>query len=110
MKDKRLKVLDLIDELRSFDALFYVAWHADDPFPKFWLREWCGFKSWVSFATAESVRDAIWDGRLKAPKPCATSPKTEGTIYPIKRSAPRLGTKKPLARCEFSVIETVFVR
>lgn len=110
MKDKRLKMLDLIDELRSLNALFYVSWHADDPAPKIWLREWCGFKDWVSVATAESVRDAIWDGRLIAPETCTMSPKNEGRIYPIKRSAPRLGTKKPFVRCDFTVIETVFVR
>ena len=112
MKDKRLRmrILTLIDDLHSLDALFYVSWCADEPYPRFWLREWCGFKSWVSFATAESVRDAIWAGNLKAPKPCTTSPKTKGKIYPIKRSAPRLKTSKPLAKCEFPVIETVFVR
>ena len=110
MKDRRLGILDLIDELRSLDALFYVAWCADETYPRFWLREWCGFNGWVSYATAESVRDAIWDGRLIVPKPCTTQPKTEGRIYPIKRSAPRLETKKPHASYALATIETVFVR
>jgi len=62
---KRKRILRIIDDLKTLDALMLVVWDRDSLYPRLWLREWCGAKGSVSIGTAEVIRDQIMAGLIR---------------------------------------------
>lgn len=69
----RRRMLRIIDDLKALDALLMVVWDRNSPYPRVWLREWCGAKTSVSIGTARVIRDQILAGNIR-PRPIRTQP------------------------------------
>lgn len=61
----RRQIIKIIDELKSLDAILFVIWDRDSKYPRIWLRDWCGFRTSVSIATAEMILNDILAGNLR---------------------------------------------